>query len=263
MDLFLREYGPTTGPPLVLLHGFMGTHADWASLLPRLGRRFRCLLPDWPGHGASRLDIPPAYASWNAALRASLLHRAEPPFFLAGYSMGGRLALDFALRYPGDVAALALLAANPGIEAPAARQQRLAWDEANARQLQTDQDAFLQRWYDLPLFASLARHPGLKARLRARRRQQDAMAMAAVIRQMSPGRQPSLWHQVPHLRMPTLALAGQLDEKYTRLVARLAAESPQVRALVLPFAGHALHLERPARVAWTLCAFFAPLGIGG
>ncbi len=257
--MFIQTTGSPENPPLVLLHGFMGTHADWQPLLPRLAQRFYCLTPDWPGHGRTPLTAADGigYAQWNAALAAALSARGLQRVRLVGYSLGGRLALDFALRYPQRVQALALLSANPGLEEAEARRQRAAWDEANARRLRAEGlDAFLQNWYDLPLFASLERFPGLKDRLRARRGGQSAEAMAAVIQAMSPGRQPSRWAALHRLDMPVLALAGRLDSKYTRLTARLAAANPRIHAVYLPFAGHALHLERPQRTAHILCAFF-------
>ncbi|MGH2830769.1 MAG: alpha/beta fold hydrolase, partial [Actinomycetota bacterium] len=50
--LFLREQG--SGPAVVLLHGFPQTGACWDPIAARLAARFRVIVPDLPGYGASR-----------------------------------------------------------------------------------------------------------------------------------------------------------------------------------------------------------------
>ena len=56
---------------------------------------------------------------------------------------------------------------------------------------------------------------------------------------------PSLWGELAALRMPALAVAGELDESYVEISARMAAVSPRVRAAVVPGAGHNVRLENP------------------
>jgi len=79
-------------PMLVLLHGFTHTGASWDPVRSELGERYRALAPDIRGHGSASEREPvtlPAVLDDIGAL--------EPErFTLAGYSMGGRLALQFA-----------------------------------------------------------------------------------------------------------------------------------------------------------------------
>jgi pimeloyl-ACP methyl ester carboxylesterase len=106
-----REYAhgaAPAGPPLVLVHGAGGDLMQWPSDLRRLpGRRVYAI--DLPGHGKSGgepLAGVPAYAEalhgWTEGL--GLSH-----FVLAGHSMGGAIAIEYALRHPGRLAGLALL----------------------------------------------------------------------------------------------------------------------------------------------------------
>lgn len=109
------------GPVVVLLHGNPGFLTDFARLTPRLAGEARVIALDRPGHGYS--GRPHAYMS--LAAQARLLHdflgrlHARHPV-LVGHSWGAILALVYALRYPGDVSALVLLApaAYPYPEAP-------------------------------------------------------------------------------------------------------------------------------------------------
>lgn len=256
--LFVHTWGNSQNPPVVFLHGFLGSGQDWEIIAQRLAMRYYCLAPDWPGHGRSPLQAAPAitYADWNAALETTLDACGLEQVTLVGYSLGGRLALDFAIRNPQRLQALIIISANPGIEEPDARSERVRWDAENARRLRTDGlESFLNYWYDLPLFASLDRIPGRKEAVIARRSGQDAETLAQIITALSPGNVPALWPNVPALTTPTLALYGHLDAKYRTITQALAARHPRIRAMGVPFAGHALHVERPDRIAQILCAF--------
>jgi len=92
-----------SGAPLVLLHGFTGAGSAFDHLREVLGPRFRVTAPDLPGHGNS-----PEATGWDDAVDELRDALPREPFFVAGYSMGARLALAFALRHPTRVRALAL-----------------------------------------------------------------------------------------------------------------------------------------------------------
>ena len=96
------------GPPLVLVHGAGGNLMHWPGALRRLpGRTVYAL--DLPGHGksggAGRAEIG-AYADVVRGFAEAL---GLVPFVLAGHSMGGAIALEFALRYPARLAGLILV----------------------------------------------------------------------------------------------------------------------------------------------------------
>ncbi len=100
---------------LLLLHGFTQTGASWDGVRRALGARYRALAPD--------LGAGP----WEAELdRLEAL--APAAFVLAGYSMGGRLALALALRHPERVRS-----AGPGLRLARARGRRGAGGAARGR----------------------------------------------------------------------------------------------------------------------------------
>lgn len=236
----------------------MGTGADWEPVARTLAARFHCLAVDWPGHGQTPLSTAQGigYAQWNAVLNDTLTAHGLPAVTLIGYSMGGRLALDFALRYPHRVQTLALISANPGIGDPAQRAARRCWDADNARRLREDGlPAFLQYWYNLPLFASLDAVPGRKPAVIARRSGQDAKTLAQIITTISPGTQPSLWPHLSALKIPVLAVYGQLDEKYQNLTREMSRRHPHIRTVGVPQAGHAVHVEQPEALTKIIANF--------
>ncbi len=136
-------------PAVLFLHGFMGSGADWKSVIATLEGRFRCVAVDLPGHGAS-VGLPPeAYAFENAArLVLDMLDELEiDKTTFVGYSMGGRLALYLALRYPERCSGLFLESASPGLRSERERAERRAADEEKASRLESeDFDKFLHDW---------------------------------------------------------------------------------------------------------------------
>ncbi|MGE0355392.1 MAG: 2-succinyl-5-enolpyruvyl-6-hydroxy-3-cyclohexene-1-carboxylic-acid synthase [Burkholderiales bacterium] len=254
----VRSRGPATAAtPLVLLHGFTGTGEFFAPVARALARR-RCIIPDLPGHGGS--DAPPQgwrLAEAADALAALLDALGVARCALAGYSMGGRLALAFAQRHPGRVAALALAGATPGIADDAERSARAAADLALADSIEAGGiDAFSREWEANPLFATQAAlAPALRESMRAQRLAQDPARLAAALRAFGTGFQPPAHAALASLAMPVLALAGERDAKFAAIAADMAARIPGARLGLVPGAGHAVPLERAAEFAAALEEF--------
>lgn len=233
---------------MVFLHGFMGSAADWRRVARALECRFRCVVVDLPGHGGST-GLPPGAYAFEGAARAvlDLLKNlgAERPA-IVGYSMGGRLALYLALRHPDRVSKLFLESASPGLETSEERARRRAGDEEKAVRLESgDFGAFLRDWYQLPLFAPLARDEDLLRRTMVGKLDNDPGELARSLRGMGTGGQPSLWEELPGLQVPTLAVAGELDEKFLGISRRMENLSARVRTAVVTDAGHNAHAEAP------------------
>jgi 2-succinyl-6-hydroxy-2,4-cyclohexadiene-1-carboxylate synthase len=175
---------------------------------------------------------------------------------VTGYSMGGRLALYLALRYPERSAGLFLESASPGLERSGERAARRAADESKAKRLESeDFEAYLRDWYAQPLFAPLARDEDLLCRTIEARRRNDTGELARSLRGMGTGSQPSLWGELEDLAVPALAVAGELDEKYAGISSRMAGINPRLESVVVPGAGHTVHAETPAKYVSLLVHF--------
>jgi 2-succinyl-6-hydroxy-2,4-cyclohexadiene-1-carboxylate synthase len=236
----------------------MGSSADWKEVVAALGDRAFCIAPDLPGHGTSLGLSPGAYTIEGSARAAiQVLDELEVEnLVIAGYSMGGRLALYLALGYPERCAGLFLESASPGLKSEEERTARRATDERRAKELESgDFDAFLRDWYRQPLFASLARDEGLLEWTIEARRRNDPVELARSLRGMGTGSQPSLWGELAGLAVPADVVSGGLDKKYTEISSRMARISPRVEAVVIPGAGHNVHDEAPAEYAAVLGCF--------
>ncbi|HTT59117.1 MAG TPA: 2-succinyl-6-hydroxy-2,4-cyclohexadiene-1-carboxylate synthase [Acidimicrobiales bacterium] len=230
-----------SGPALVWLHGFTQTKRSSHRFRSILAGSYEVLTIDLPGHGEN--------AERSASLEdtADLLAEVLPaePFILAGYSLGGRVALHFALRHPQRLNHLVVLSATPGIASDEERRARRERDEKLADRLEAiGIDTFLDEWLAQPMFSSVP-HDAAERAARSR----DAHGLANSLRQAGTGTQGDLTEPLRQLSTPTSILAGAKDEKFTYEAMRLSeAIAGSTRHLVAD-AGHAAHLEQPQRVA--------------
>lgn len=110
--LHWREDGAGTAPPMVLLHANPGDSRDFDAIVPALAARGRVLRLDWPGYGGSPAPQPPeragadlfldAFRQWADALELRSMH-------LLGNSVGGNVAVRYALAQPERVRSLTLV----------------------------------------------------------------------------------------------------------------------------------------------------------
>lgn len=240
----------------------MGSSDDWDGVKTSIQDRALAFTVDLPGHGAS-LGLPPEAYTIEGTARAVVrvldavgLDRAA----IVGYSMGGRLALYLALHYPERCAGLLLESASPGLKSEEERTTRRAADEEKALRLETENfEDFLRKWYEQPIFASLARdEEGLRSTIGARLRN-DPVELARSLRGMGTGVQPSLWGNLAGISVPVLAVAGELDEKFLGISQRMAALSSRAQTVAVPGAGHVVHAEAPERYAGLLREFLSGL----
>lgn len=222
---------------VTLVHGFLGSPADWADVLERLA----------PGIACDCVSLTELGCASIAEAATRLAHRLEshPCDLLVGYSMGGRIALELAVTRAELVPRLLLLAASPGIEDADERVRRAFEDAQRARAILHDGlDDFVERWYRLPIFAPFARHASYSA-ARVRRVQGEAAFWSQCVEGCSPGRAAPRWDAFPALTTRTVYAAGTLDERYAACAARLRNLAPRLRVELVAGAGHVLPLEAP------------------
>jgi 2-succinyl-6-hydroxy-2,4-cyclohexadiene-1-carboxylate synthase len=239
------------GTTLVLLHGFTGSAAGWGSHLNAIAAAsMRVIAFDLLGHGQSDAPAdPPRYSMEHC--RADLLAALGEPgvgageAVLLGYSMGGRVALYLALS--GYFRALILESASPGLASVSERAARRVADEALAASIERDGvAAFVERWEQLPLFASQrALSAEQREALHAQRLRNSARGLANSLRGTGLGAQPALHDRLATLDIPVLLITGELDQKFCEIAAQMAHLLPRVQWRKVPGAGHAVHLEQP------------------
>jgi 2-succinyl-6-hydroxy-2,4-cyclohexadiene-1-carboxylate synthase len=233
-----------SGRLLVWLHGFTQTKATGHEFRSILAGAYEVLTIDLPGHGEN------AHVTASLNETADLLVDVLPsePFVLAGYSLGGRVALHIAVRHPSRVSQLALLSTTAGIVNEDERRVRRARDEVLATRIESiGTDAFLDEWLAQPMFASLPPDPRERAA-----RSSNAKGLAESLRHAGTGTQTWLGPSLSELTMPTTIVAGANDAKFAAEAERFAGYIPRASISLVLDAGHAAHLERPEACAIAL-----------
>ena len=241
--------GPESSAPLVLVHGMAGQRHDWDRLIAALPAELPLIRYDLRGFGASEAQDGRTYSHADdllALLDAQGIARAP----LLGLSMGGGVALHFALDHPDRVSRLALI--SPAL---------VGWEWSDAwkalwhgvLQPARDGDVALarERWWQHPMFA-LARQSEAATDLRAAI---DAYHGRQWVRDSQRDELPDV-DRLHALVPPTLLLTGAHDVADMRLIADvIEAAAPDVTRIDHPGAGHMLHLERPREVANAVARF--------
>ena len=248
--LFHRSEGQ--GPTLILLSANPGDSRDFDAVAPQLARRFRLIRLDWPGYGGSAPPQPPSRAGAQYFLDCfdRFMQTLDAgPVHLLGNSVGGNVAVRYALRQPRRVASLVLVSSggftahNP-LSRAFCRLQGQLW---------------FKRLWGVDGFARFylhVRNPWTQAMIgRAAGEQSGAAALqvnAAVWRSfVAP--EHDLRQAAAALRLPTLVVSGRHDPVIPARDGRAAAAViPGARQVVLD-SGHAPFAEVPE-------AFLAAVG---
>jgi len=231
-------------PTVLLLHGFTNTGASWDPVVAALGERYRAIAPDIRGHGSASAARPVTLEAVIDDVGALAPNR----FTLAGYSQGGRIAVHAALALPDRVERLVLIGASPGIADRQERAARRAADEALAGEIEgASIEEFATRWGATPVLAGQPQE--IRAAAHADRLRSTPAGLAAALRGLGTGALPSLWERLPELAMPVILIVGERDAKFQDIGTRMASDIPCAELVIVPGAGHAVHLEAPRRVA--------------
>ena len=249
--LYFSTAGSLKNPPLLLLHGFLGSHADFSQIVSFLSKYFYCITPDLPGHGHTNTE-PGHYTFLHTAkaLLDLLDDLSISKTHILGYSMGGRIALYLACEFSDRVEKVILESASPGLKTTTERKLRQQQDDFTAlRLLNSPFPDFLNQWYNNPLFTDLRQYPDIYAAMLKRRLENRPQEAARALCGLSIGRQPSFWQRLALLDSPLLIIVGELDQKFVAIGKEIREtcrqNQPQATLLVFDQCGHNLHLVAP------------------
>ena len=252
----------------MLLHGSNADLHTWEPWVQALTGRYRVIRYDQFGHGLTgphpRGDYTPAAFAETLGQVADKLGLKQ--FTLAGNSMGGGIALAYALKHPERLSALVLvdaagapvteaakgnigftLARTPGISWVMGQVTPRALVERSLRQSVSNQvivtEAMIDRYWEL------LRYPGNRQ---------------ATMERFATPRAPYTTQQLAGLKVPTLVIWGEEDALIPFAAGQLFAQAiPGAKLVAYPGIGHLPHEEAAARSVADLQAFLAAQGIGG
>jgi len=235
------------GDPVVLIHGLGDDHRAWRKVVAPLMLTRRVILYDFRGHGGTSLGSPAGSLRQLAGDLISLLDGlAIERAVLAGFSLGGTIAMRTAIDQPGRVSALALVATSSRVNAAASQ-----WYTERADMVQRG-DPDLRAVLDRDTEDVYRNRPGeIDAGLLIRRQSTaDPRGYANACTAMASLRSEPLDGELGAISAPTIVLAGDKDQHCPPRAGQIIAERiADSKLQVIADTGHPLPVERPAEVA--------------
>ena len=246
--IYVTSNGCNTLPVIVFLHGFTGSSATWTAIVEPLKDKFKTVTIDLTGHGKTMAPTNPNRYSMDeqiADLEALFSELNLKSFTLVGYSMGGRIALAYANKYPTKVLLLILESASPGIKTESERIERRKTDEMLAERIVKDGiPSFVEFWESIPLFNSQKKLTAkIQNAVREERMSQSATGLANSLMGIGTGSQPSYWNELHTIKLPILLITGEIDKKFVEIAQEMKKAFPSANHKTIKDSGHALHVE--------------------
>lgn len=237
---------------LIFLHGFTGCAEDWLPVIEQMPDKYNYVAVDIIGHGKS--DSPSNSTLYSVESMVQQIKfikdklTSEKVFFL-GYSMGGRLALNYAINYPDDVKGLILESSTAGIKNDDERNKRFESDLKIVEYIEShSSEEFIEFWSDQELFNTQRRFSNDKLKkLKKKKAAASKIGYANSLRGFSTGVMPPVHDKLKKIPLKVLLITGDLDSKFTGINARLAKRFFKAKHKIVRNSGHNTHLEEPKR----------------
>jgi len=241
---------PPSRPAIVLLHGYPLHGAMWTAQRDALAAAgFRVLVPDLRGHGASPPRATATMDDMATDVLATLDAQGIDRFAVAGFSMGGYVALVMTAMAPGRIAGLALVDSRTAADNPAQQAARAGAIDAARTGMATVADAML------PKLLSASANEALVAGVRAMILSNPVEGAVAAIAGMRDRADRA--DAFAALQAPRVMIVGE-DDVITPLQEARATAPPGVDIVVVP-GGHLAPMESPDAVSTALVAWASRL----
>ena len=264
--LTIAAYVMGEGPTVIMLHGLGASKVSMLPAMPPLVHGgHRVIVPDLPGHGSSdkpRTSYTPRFYARVVRRLMDAMNAREA--VVLGNSLGGRVALELAVRSPGHVKGLVLLGpAIPGFRA----RYLLGLTRVIPSEVGALPFPLRERWMRMAirrLLADPSRLPqaGIQAAaeefIRIYRDSRARLAFVDSLRHILTEQPRPFWARMRRVRVPTLVVWGEEDRLVPlRLGRRLARELPHSELLVLPGVGHVPQFEAAEETTGAILRFLA------
>jgi len=237
---------------ILFLHGFMGCTDDWLPIFEQLPAKYNYVALDIVGHGKS--DPPSSSIHYTLDSIISQIkfvkdHLTKDKIILLGYSMGGRVALNYAVTYPDDLKGLILESSSAGIKNEEDRQKRYEEDLKLVEFIETHSlEEFVEIWQDKEIFNTQRRFSNDKLKkIKKKKSAGSKIGYTNSLKGFSTGIMPPVHDRLKKITTKVLLITGDLDTKFTGINARLAKRFNKAKHKVVRNSGHNTHLEESKR----------------
>jgi len=234
------------GEAILLLHAGFQDHKMWQEQVDSFSRRYQVITIDLPGHGKSKGDSSVLIAD---VLRTVLDSLHVDKAAVAGVSIGGTSAIDFALDYPKRVSKLILVSSGlSGWEDPTKPDSTKSFLSQFYHALQSKDttqaaEVFTHYWFDGPIRTARQVDP-------AERSQVYSTTLTSLLQHRQQGwplfSKPVASSRLANIQVPTLVFTGDKDmEEVKRENAFMIRTIPNVHQVIVPNAAHMINIEQP------------------
>jgi len=245
------ESSKVNNPTIVFLHGFLGSGEVYYPLISHLPDDINILLIDLPGHGSTRFpnDVRRYHVQHQLKDLGAIIRNYCPSKpYLYGYSMGGRLAIRYALYASSSLKGLLLESTSPDIQGLGSLRDRLLIDQERAQQVLTDYEGFLLTWNNMPMFkGGKPSDDAYQAYLNIQHHQKPE-GIANSLTGFSAALMPNIRTQLMSLQLPVQLIAGAYDVAYTAHARQMHKMLPNSELSVITDAAHRVHLDTPIQI---------------
>jgi 3-oxoadipate enol-lactonase len=250
MEIAYVEVG--SGQPIVLLHGYCGSHHYWDEVIPLLSSHGRVIAIDIRGHGASSASDGVYSMELLADDLAALLDELKlSKVNLFGHSLGGYIALAFAERYPERILALGLVHSTSFPDGEAAQANRLkAAETIRENGVNAFVDGLIPKLFAATHRLSMPEKLDMAKEIGYKTSSEGAVGCALGMKE-----RVDRTFVLEELDKPILLLAGELDEVIPQ-DRRFPVSKENVTALTLGRVAHMGMLEDPEAFATAVASFF-------
>lgn len=252
-DIDVAWFEAGRGDPLLLIHGLADDHRAWRRSIPDLMLRHRVVLYDLRGHGETTLGHPDGTLRQLSddlleLMKGIGIDHAD----VAGFSLGGTIAMRFAIDHPDQVRGLVLVATSSRVGKAAADwyRERVAMVERR--------DPKLRETLDRDTADVYAESPGeLEEGLLIRRQSTaDPRGYGNACAAMAALNASPLDPELPRIAAPTLIVASEKDRHCPPKAAEIIAAGVEGSKLeVIAGAGHAIPVEKPQELPALINSF--------
>ena len=231
-------------PVLLFIHGAGGSHRHWLYQVNDLKPETAALAPDLPGHGFSAGEPARSIAAYREFLHRFCSALGLEDFYLAGHSMGGAIALDYALHYGSSLKGLILAGSGARLRVAPPLLEACGAGEAP------------------PGLIEFAYGPAASAELLERARQEmETVPPQTYFADFTACNGFDCMEKLGELELPALIICGDADRltplKYSRF---LAEQLPLAELVEVKGAGHMVMLEAPGEVNRAVSSFVEKTG---
>ncbi len=231
VKIYYDIQGPDGALPILLSHGHAAATQMWADQVEAISKKYRIITWDLRGHGRSDCPEDPELYSVEHTVDdiAAILDACDiDKAVIGGHSLGGVMAFQFQLKYPGRVLAMAILNSGPGFRNDAVRDKWNLGCERTASSLEKKG------------LSALSKSDEVHAEWHS-----DVRGLIHAARGIMTHQDSQMIDNLGNIDVPVLVLVGARDKEFLGAADYLERKISDVEKIIIENAGHAANLDQP------------------